>query len=240
MSLKDNMPQHVVAIPDGNRRWAKKRHLNPWLGHRAGVKTAEKIFLTVRDLNLRCFSFWGMSKDNFQKRPSREVKYLLEIFRVMFAKLKKEKDLYRLKIKVNIFGAWPQIFPERIKKPMIEVIEATKKHDQRHLNFLIAYDGKDEILSAIKSIISQSKKKKDLKITQDLVKANLWTKDLPSVDLIIRTGVENDPHLSGGLLMWDSGNAQLYFTSLCWPDFGPDEFKKAIKDFQQRERRFGK
>ena len=235
-----NLLQHVVVIPDGNRRWAKQRNLHPWLGHRAGAKNLEKILEVVRDMNLPYFSFWGLSRDNVTKRPAKEVKYLLELFRAYFAKLIKHKDIYRLGIRVNIFGAWPELFPTKVKKPMEDLIKATKNHNQRYLNFFIAYNGKEEMVRTVKSIIQQAKTKKGLKITPELVKANLWTKDLPPVDLVIRTGCENDPHLSAGFMMWDSANAQLHFTKTLWPDFSQKEFIGIIKDFQKKERRFGR
>lgn len=234
-----NLPQHIVAIPDGNRRWARQKNLHSWLGHKAGAKNLEKILAVVRDMNLPCFSFWGASRDNITKRPDQEVKFLLELFRSYFAKLIKRKDIYRMDIRVNIFGAWPELFPTRIKKPMTALIEATKNHSSRTLNFFIAYDGKDEMVRATKAVVQQAKKKKGLKITSQLIKANLWTKDLPPVDLVIRTGVQNDPHLSAGFMMWDCADAQLYFTKILWPDFGPKEFTKVIKDFSKKERRFG-
>ncbi|OGZ37315.1 MAG: di-trans,poly-cis-decaprenylcistransferase [Candidatus Portnoybacteria bacterium RIFCSPHIGHO2_02_FULL_40_23] len=210
------------------------------MGHRAGVKSLEKILQVVRDSGLPCFSFWGASKDNVSKRPKQEVRFLLELFRMNFARLIKDKDIYRLKVKVNIFGAWPELFPPRIKKPMEAIIEATKDHNQRLLNFFIAYNGTDEMMHAIKKISLLSKKQKDLKITEQLIKNSLWTKDLPPVDLIIRTGLENDPHNSAGFMMWDSANSQLYFTNTYWPDFTQREFLEAVENYNQRERRLGK
>ena len=239
MQAIKNMPQHVVAIPDGNRSWAKQRKQYPWLGHRAGAKNLEKILEVVRDINLPCFSFWGMSKDNFQKRSKTEVKYLLEILRAAAVKLAKHPDIHKHQVKVNIFGAWPQLFPPRSKKAFLDLIEATKDYDQRFINFLICYNGKDEMISAVKNIVSKAKKQKNIKVTDHLIKANLWTHQLPPVDLVIRTGVQNDPHLSAGLLMWDTADAQLYFSNKTWPDFNKAEFTKAIKDYQKRERRFG-
>jgi undecaprenyl diphosphate synthase len=239
-TAKNNLPQHVVVILDGNRRWAKKRGLNPWLGHRAGAKSLQEILAAVRDINLPCFSVWAMSLDNFTKRTHPEVKFLLELFRVYFLKLIKQKDLYQHQVQVNIFGAWQELFPQRVKKPMEQVIEATKKHDKRFLNFFIAYDGKDEMLRAVKKIVSKAKKDKDLKITPELIKANLWTKNMPPVDLIIRTASEKDPHLSAGFMMWDGADAQLHFTKTLWPDFSPKEFLQILSDFNTKERRFGK
>lgn len=239
IKIDDNLPQHIAIVPDGNRRWAKTKNLHPWLGHRAGAKNFEKSLEVMRDLNLPCITFWAMSEDNYKKRTKLEVKYLQEIFRSYFLRLIKRQDIYNLKVKVNIFGLWRDILPQRIKKPMEEVIKATKNHNERYLNFLIGYSGKTEMLQAIKSITRQAKIKKNLKITSELVKNNLWTKELPPVDLVIRTGCAADPHWSAGLMMWDVAEAQLHFSKILYPDFDSQELIKVINGFKKRERRFG-
>lgn len=235
----ENLPRHIAIIPDGNRRWAKKRGLTPWLGHRAGKKSFEKILETVRDMGIYCFTFWASSYDNLTKRPEREIKFLKEIYRLNFARLIKHKDIYEHQVKVNIFGRWPELLSPKQKKSFEAIIEKTKTHRQRLLNFLIAYNGTDEMQEAIKKIVKASRSDKDLKITSELIKANLWTRDLPPVDLVIRTGLEGDPHWSAGFMMWDTADSQFYFTKTLWPDFSQEEFKKAIEDYCNRERRMG-
>jgi len=236
---RKNLPTHLVIIPDGNRRWAKARGLHPWFGHREGAKTLEKILKIVDELDIFCFSFWAASKDNILKRPKKEVSFLLELFRRYFSRLLKEKRIYEKEIKVNIFGDWQKYFPARVKKPMEELIEVTKNHHNYFLNFFMMYDGQEEMLQAIEKIVKKSQSQPQLKITSQVLKENLLTKDLPPVDFLIRTGVDDDPHWSAGFMMWDCAYAQLYFTKTLWPDFDKEEFLKALEDYQKRERRFG-
>ncbi len=235
----NNLPKHVAIIPDGNRRWAKKRKFTPWIGHRQGAKNFEKIAEIARDLGIYCLTFWAGSYDNLTKRPPAEVKFLKEVYRIHFSRLLKVKDIYTQKVKVNIFGLWKELLEERIKKPMEEVIEKTKTHNNRFLNFLIGYNGTSEMMEAIEKIVKKCKENQTFKITPQLVKENLWTKDLPPVDLVIRTGLEGDPHWSNGFMMWDTADSQFYFTETLWPDFSEKEFIKAIESYSKRERRLG-
>ena len=117
-------------------------------------------------------------------------------------------------------------------------MKATKNHDRIFVNLFLAYNGTDEMLKAVRQIVKESRKNPKLKITPDLVKKNLFTKDLPPVDYLIRTGGE--PHLSAGFMMWDLVYTQLYFTKTYFPDFGKKELRKAIREYQRRDRRFGK
>jgi undecaprenyl diphosphate synthase len=235
----ENLPRHIAIIPDGNRRWAKKRKLAPWIGHRQGVKNFEEILAAARDMGIICLTFWAGSYDNLTKRSAVEVKFLKEIYRAHFAQLLKTKDIYTFGVKVNIFGFWKELLDNRIKKPMEEVIEKTKDHQERFLNFLIGYNGTGEMMEAIKKIVKKSKTENALTVTPELIKENLWTHDLPAVDLVIRTGLEGDPHWSNGFMMWDTADSQFYFTDTLWPDFGQKEFEIAVESFSRRERRFG-
>ncbi len=234
-----NLPQHIVVIPDGNRRWAKKRGLPHFFGHREGAKTTEKILKTVLDLKIPNFTFWGCSVDNITKRSASEVNFLLNIFERYFKKLIKSKEIHQNNVKVNVLGYWDKLFPEKVKKPIKEIIEKTKNYRNYQLTFLMAYSGTDEMTEAIKNIAELTLRRGSGQgITEELIKNNLWTKNLPAVDLVIRTGGE--PHWSSGLMMWDVANAQLYFTETLYPDFSIEEFKKAINKYSQTERRMGR
>ena len=232
-----NLPQHIVLIPDGNRRWARKRGLPPFFGHRAGVKTTEKILKAALELKIPCLTFWGTSLDNITKRSPQEVKFLLNLFEAHFKKLIKVKEIHQNFVKVNVLGRWDKLFPEKVKRPIKKIIEKTKNYRNHQLTFLLAYSGVDEMTEAVKKITEAKNKNKNLKINEELIKNNLWTKGLPAVDLVIRTGGE--PHWSMGMMMWDVADSQLYFTETLFPDFSPEEFKKAIKKYSETERRRG-
>ncbi len=234
----NGQPKHIVIIPDGNRRWAQQKGLPSFFGHREGAKAAEKVLKTLLDLKISYVTFWGASLSNITKRSPEEVKELFAIYKKMFAKLAKDKKPDKHRIKIDILGRWRELFPSETKAPMEEVLEKTKGYDGRQLTFLMAYSGTDEMVHACKNIAQAKTKDPELTIDGELLKRNLLTKDLPPVDLVIRTGGE--PHWSDGLMMWDVANAQLYFTKTLWPDFSPEECKKALEYFSRAERRMGK
>ena len=236
-----NLPQHIVLIPDGNRRWARKRGLPPFFGHRQGVKTLEKILKAALDLKILYFTFWGTSLDNVTKRSSSEVNFLFKLFERHFKKLAKVREVHQNGVRINVLGRWEKLFPEKTKKAIREAIEKTKNYKNYQLTFLMAYSGIDEMTTAIRGIAEFRIQNSELRINEESIKANLWTKDLPAVDLVIRTASERDnwSHLSAGLMMWDLADAQIYFTQTLFPDFSVAEFKKAIKQYSQTERRMG-
>lgn len=234
-----NIPKHIALIPDGNRRWAKKRGLSPWLGHQAGAKTLEKILVKAQELKIPYFTFWASSWDNLTKRSKTEINFLFKIYTERFKKILNDKRVHQNKVKINVFGRWPEILPKETQKLIEKAIEITKNYNQYFLTFLLAYDGRDEMINCIQKIIKLNNSNTITKVTPKLVKENLWTKDLPSVDLVIRTGCENDPHNSAGFMMWDTTYSQLYFSQTLFPDFSPKEFEEIIKDYSKRERRLG-
>lgn len=237
MKQNNHLLNHIAVIPDGNRRWAKKHKLDAWLGHKKGTEKLESFMEIMIENKIRHLSFWGSSKDNLKKRPKGEVVYLLKLFKEKFAELAKKELIHRNGIKVSIIGDWEEQFPAEVKKEMRKAIEATKDYSSYFLNFFIAYSGTSEILHAINCIAKKAIENPNLEIDGNLLKSCLLTRDLPPVDLMIRSGGE--PHLSDGFMMWDAANSQLFFSKKLWPDFGKSDFKKAIEEYFIRERRFG-
>ncbi len=237
--MKDNIPKHIAIIPDGNRRWAKEKQLQPWEGHYEGAKRFEEILNTAFQAGVENVTFWGYSADNLKKRPWREKKALLEIYEKYFQKLLKSKKIFQEKIKINIVGRWEEQLPGKLVRLLKRGIQETKNHRNFNLNFLLAYNGDDDILMAVKNI-ARKIKKGGLKITKKTIAEHLLSQPVKEVDLVIRTGIEGDPHNSAGFLMWQTQNSQLYFTETKFPDFGAKELKKAIRDFARRQRRLGR
>ncbi len=233
---RKELPEHLVIIPDANRRWAKERGLKPWMGHEEGAKNIEKLTRFAFEKGVYCLSFWGSSVDNLTKRPVQEKMALLDIYKRYFKRLLEGDDLYDNEIRVNIIGRWESQFPESLKKTLREIMEKTRHFEKKVLNFLLAYSGDDEMLEAIEKI--HETLDKGAKITAEIVKKNLMTSQLPAVDYLIRTGGE--PHLSAGFMMWDTANSQLYFSEEKFPDFTPEKLDEALNDYSQRSRRFGK
>ncbi|MDO8504019.1 MAG: polyprenyl diphosphate synthase [bacterium] len=233
-----NIPNHVVIIPDGNRRWAKQRGLPPWLGHQRGTRAFEKVLEKTLELKISYLTFWGASWDNLTKRPKNEVDFLFKLYTEQFKRVARDKRVHKNKVRINVFGRWQEILPKETKEAIGQAQEATKDYDKYFLTFLLAYSGVDEMTDCIQKIVN-SAREKTIKVDRGLIKENLWTKDLPPVDLVIRTGCENDPHLSAGFMMWDTAYSQLYFTKSFLPAFTPKEFEGIVRDYSGRKRRFG-
>lgn len=238
MNIETNkIPNHVAVIMDGNRRWATDRSLDPWKGHEKGSEVVEEIIDEAVDLKIPYFSFWGSSLDNIVKRSPQEVIFLLEIFKNKFREIARKKEIHRDKIKIRVLGRWADLFPQEVKDSIQEAIDSTKDYNNYFLNFFIAYSGKDEMMSAVKDIADKFKAGNLDKITDKTMKENLFTRELPPVDYLIRTG--GNPHLSNGFMMWDVADAQLYFSEKLWPDFTPEDFRKAVNEYGSRLRKFG-
>jgi undecaprenyl diphosphate synthase len=231
-----NIPIHVAVIPDGNRRWAKKRGMKSWQGHEYGAKNTEKIVRKAFDLGIKHLSFWGSSLENLKKRPLLEKKFLLGIYERYFKKLVDSDDIHKNKVRINFIGRWEEQFPKNLKNIIYDCIERTRDYKNYFLNFFLAYNGDDEMVEAINKIANNHKPGQ--KINSSLIKDNLMTREIPAVDFLVRTGGE--PHLSAGFMMWDIANSQMYFSKILYPDFNEREFEKAIEDYSKRERRMGK
>ncbi len=228
--------KHIVIIPDGNRRWAKKRGLQPWDGHEAGAENMEELIRVAFEKGIDCLSIWGSSMDNLLKRPVREKRALLKIYEIYFRKLLEGDDLDKNEVKVNIIGRWEEQFPQSLKKIIKKVIDKTQYYKKKMLNFMLAYSGTDDMLQAFEKVNNKYSQGKI--ITAQIVKENLMTALLPPVDYMIRTGGE--PHNSNGFLMWDSADAQLKFSRELFPDFKGEKLIEALDEYLQRARRFGK
>lgn len=232
-----NIPNHVAFIMDGNRRWAVEHALEVWKGHENGALVVKDIVKEAVRLKIPYFSFWGSSLDNITKRSKEEVAYLFEIFKKNFLDLEKDKDVHQYKIKVRVFGRWREMFPLDVKEAIEGAIMATKNYNDYFLNVFLAYSGVDEMEEAVRKIIEEAKKDFKLKITAETIKKHLFTNDLPPVDYLVRTG--GNPHLSGGFMMWDTADAQLFFTDKHWPDFTAEDFQLAVQEYSRRQRKFG-
>jgi len=233
------MINHIAIIPDGNRRWAERKGVPLYEGHRIGVQTTEKIFEKALELKIPYLTFWAASYDNLLKRSKEEVKFLINLINEEFKGLLEDARVHKNEVKIRILGRFREILPKKTLKIIEKLMEKTEKYNIFFLTFLLAYNGTDEMVEAIKKI-SQAFKGSTIKITGQVIKSFLWTRDLPPVDLVIRTGCEEDPHNSAGFMMWHTAYSQYYFTKTLYPDFNPEEFERAINNFLERERRLGK
>ncbi len=225
--------KHLAIIPDGNRRWAKAKGLHQWQGHVKASKNIPEIIKGAFAMDINFVTIWGGSYDNLTKRTSKEIEVLSRIYSILSAQFLKSKDVKNGKIRLRIIGEWKKLLGAKAKQDLIKAENVTKKSGPYNLTLLIGYNGDREMVEAINKLIRVGSK-----VNEKDIKRALWTKDLPPVDLIIRTGGE--PHLSAGFMMWDVRYAQLYFTEKFWPDFGIKDLKEAINYYEGVGRRWGK
>lgn len=232
---KKKTPQHVAIIMDGNGRWAKKKGMVRTFGHQNAIKAVRSAIEACDDLNIPFLTLYAFSSENWS-RPTTEVNFLMNL---LVKSLKKEiKALNENNIKLVTIGETHNL-PTKVYDELSKVIEATKSNTKATLILALSYGSKDEILSAVKNI-AKDVNKGDLdadKINSEVFKSYLYTADYPDVDLMIRTSGETR---ISNFMLWQIAYAELYFTDVLWPDFGKEDFYKAIINFQKRERRFGK
>ncbi len=226
------IPFHLGIIIDGNRRWAKKRGLPSFEGHRKGLDRVGEIGEWCKKRKIKVVTLYTFSTENWN-RSKKEVSYLMKLFSEALNK-KNIKKLHQRGIKLQVIGQKERL-TESFQKRIKEGEELTKNNKEGILNLAISYGGRPEIIQAVKNIIK--KKIPVNKITEDLINQNLWTAGLPYPDLIIRTG--GAQRLSN-FLTWQSAYSEFYFTKKCWPAFTEEDLNKALMDYSQRQRRFGR
>ncbi len=224
-------------MPDGNRRWAKRKGKPAYFGHRAGAKNAEMIFMNAFARDVSCVTIWGCSVKNLTERPVAEVKSLYAVFEYAFRRFLTRLDVFKKKgIQLEVIGRFEEYFPKRLTNVVHKLTRETAHFGDRRLTLLMGYSGTEEIIGAVRKIVRDGIAGKD--VDGAAIKQRLWTRDLPPVDLAIRTGGE--PHWSDGAMMWDTADAHLYFTDTFWPDFDLKEFEKALAAYSAAGRRFGR
>lgn len=227
---KSKIPVHVGIIMDGNGRWAKKRNLLRTNGHNEGLKRAKEIAKAARDIGVKFVTLYVFSTENW-KRTEQEVGFLMNLIHIH---LKNEFKFYQENgIRVRLLGDRSGL-PESIQNDIDSVEHETNDFDTLTLNLAINYGGRNEIVRSVKKIIESKIKSED--ISEKLISDNFDIKELPDVDLLIRTGGEK--RLSN-FLLWHAAYAEFLFTDTLWPDYKENEFYENIREFQSRSRRFG-
>ncbi len=216
---------------DGNRRWAKAKNLDPVKGHEQAAKNAvEPLIEKCVELGIPYVTFWAFSTENW-KRDEDELKGLFDVFRFALGQL--ALRFIQKGARLRILGDVSR-FPKDIAQKSLEMISKSANNHKITVTFALNYGGRDEILRAVKKIVSENIPVE--KIDENLFSSYLDTTGIPDPDLVIRTGGEK--RLSG-YLPWQSVYSELYFTPVLFPDFSPHELVLAIDDFLKRDRRFG-
>ena len=231
---KEYMPKHIAIIMDGNRRWARAQGKPASFGHKEGAKTLERIVRYANKIGLKHITVYAFSTENW-KRAEEEVKALMMLLQNYLDEY--AKRAYTENIKVKILGDITQL-SEGMQKSIKKCMERTKDNTGITFNIALNYGGRNELIRAIKNIALQVKENKlDIKdISEEIVSDNLYTKNQPDPDLLIRTSGEL--RLSN-FLPWQLVYSEFLFIDKNWPDFEEEDLDKAIIEYQKRIRKFG-
>ena len=234
MNEEEKLPQHIAIIMDGNRRWAKQRNLDVRLGHKKGAETLENIVRYANKVGIKYLTVYAFSTENW-KRSKEEVGALMLLLQNYLDDFSKEADTENIRIKIlgNREG-----LSVGLLKSLDNAMIRTKDNTGLTFNVAFNYGGRDEIINAVRNI-SKEVKENNINIddiNEELISSNLYTKDIPDPDLMIRTSGEVR---TSNFLPWQLVYSEFYFTDKLWPDFTSDDLDEAISEYTKRTRKFG-
>ncbi len=229
------VPTHVAVIMDGNGRWAKKHLLSRIKGHEKGADAVRAIVRACREIGIAHLTLYAFSTENWQ-RPKSEVDALMALL-IKFLK-SEQKELAENDIRLHVIGQKERL-PGKVQQALREAMDLTRENSALQLNLALSYGSRAEIVCMAQELArkSQSGEMDPDAINADVVAEHLYTKDIPDPDLLIRTSGEMR---ISNFLLWQIAYTEIYVTPTYWPDFGKEEFYEILKDYQQRERRFGR
>lgn len=232
---KDCVPKHVAIIMDGNGRWAKSRGQERTYGHKCAIQAVRNAVDACNEMQIPYLTLYTFSSENWN-RPDEEVSSLMGL--ISETLLLEAEEIFSKGLRMHVIGDIEKL-PKLVQEQMSQLVEITKHNDKGNLILALSYGSQKEILSAVKQIGAKIKSGEltEEDITEDVFENHLYTKDLPPVDLMIRTSGE--VRISN-FLLWQIAYAELQFLDILWPDFGQEDFYKCIYDYQNKERRFGK
>ena len=232
---KNNIPKHVAIIMDGNGRWAKQKGEMRIFGHTNGVESVRESLTAAAEIGVKYLTLYAFSTENWN-RPKEEVAALMDL--LVKAIYDEVEELNEKGVRLETIGN-TSILPVSCREALTKAKERTKNNDKITLILALSYSSRWEIAQAVKTMAEESiSGRLDVEtINEDLISSYLSTSNFPDPELLIRTSGENRV---SNFLMWQLAYTELYFTETLWPDFKKEHFFKAIKDYQDRERRFGK
>ena len=230
-----HLPNHVAIIMDGNGRWAKKIGKKRAFGHENGTKSVRDCIDQSLRLGIKNLTLYVFSTENWN-RPKFEVNALMDL--LVYSLENERVNLIENGIKLNVIGEI-ETLKDKAKTKLKSIISETKSNKKLNLNLAISYGSKQEIVNVIREISNKVKNNiiSSKNIDENIINEHLYTRNLPNVDLLIRTGGEKRV---SNFLLWQIAYAEMYFTDLLWPDFKKEDFIDALDDYQKRDRRFGK
>ncbi len=236
LQAKEQLPKHIGLIVDGNRRWASKRNLDVNIGHMIGYENLKKRLFDFFDAGIHYLSLYILSLENVKKRSDEELKYIYKIMVKAVDTVINESIVKEEKVRFSVIGRISML-PPKARAKIQDLIDFTKHHSQNFINLCIMYDGHEEIVDAVKSIIKDSITAEEVDV--ELIKNYLYTKNFPPLDYIIRTGMNDGARISG-FLLWDSSYAEFKFREDLWPDYNKEMVIEDLEDYIRRNRRMGK
>lgn len=231
----DQLPQHIAIIMDGNGRWAKNRDQERTYGHKNAINAVRSAIRGCNEIGISYLTLYAFSTENWN-RPADEINTLMNLLSTTL--LEESEELYSKGIRIHTIGDLERL-PENVREQLYNIMELTKNNTKGNLVLALSYGSQKEILNAVKSI---SKKVKTGEINEEdidekLFENHLYTKEIPPVDLLIRTSGE--VRISN-FLLWQIAYAELQFLDIFWPDFTEEHLYQCIINYQSKERRFGK
>lgn len=229
---KNNIPQHIAVIMDGNGRWAKQKGMERSMGHKAGAEAVHALVENAVKLGVKYLTLYTFSTENWN-RPVEEVAALMSLLMESI----EEQTFMKNNVAFRIIGDVEKL-PAEVRERLEGCIKRTSKNDRMTLVLALSYSSKWEMTEAIRSLARKAKAGEIMPedITEEAISNELTTNFMPDPDLLIRTGREI--RLSN-FLLWQAAYAELYFTDVLWPDFDNNDLCKAIYEYQHRQRRYG-
>ena len=231
----DNLPKHVAIIMDGNGRWAKSQNKERTFGHKNAIKAVREAISACNEVGIPYLTLYTFSTENWN-RPAEEVDTLMDLLSSTL--LQEAEEIFSRGIRIRAIGDL-EALPEHVRNQLYNIMELTKNNTKGNLTLALSYGSQKEILNAVKELCKKVKNGdiSENDIDEHLFEQHLYTKELPPVDLLIRTSGEVRV---SNFLLWQIAYAEMQFIDVLWPDFTKETFFQCILDYQTKERRFGK
>ena len=231
----DNLPKHVAIIMDGNGRWAKSQNKERTFGHKNAIKAVREAISACDEVGIPCLTLYTFSTENWN-RPTEEVDTLMNLLSSTL--LQEAEEIFSKGIRIRAIGDL-EALPEDVRNQLYNIMELTKNNTKGNLTLALSYGSQKEILNAVKELCKKVKNGDidENDIDEKLFEQHLYTKEIPPVDLLIRTSGEVRV---SNFMLWQIAYAEMQFIDVLWPDFTKETFFQCILDYQTKERRFGK
>ncbi len=231
----ERLPAHVAIIMDGNGRWAKKRFLNRVKGHEKGAETVRTVVRVCREIGVKHLTLYAFSTENWN-RPKTEISALMTLLKRFLES--ERQDLMDKEIRLDVIGQLERL-PEDVRASLVDVMNLTSRNKAMNVHLALSYGGRAELVRMTRLIAAKAKAGglDPDSIDESVVADHLYTAGAPDPDIMIRTSGEMR---ISNFLLWQLAYSEIFITETLWPDFGEEEFLSILKEYQKRDRRFGK